>query len=79
MHPGTACLQGVLSLAREVDPDGSRTVGVLTKPDQIEEACHGQWLSVLKGDRYPLKLGYYVVRNPNQVQLLQVRLGQTET
>lgn len=63
--------QGVLSLAREVDPKGVRTVGVLTKPDMVEEACHGQWIDVLVGKKYPLKLGYYMVKNPNQKQLLE--------
>jgi hypothetical protein len=38
-------------MAREADPEGSRTLGVLTKPDQVEEGCHGQWLQVLAGDR----------------------------
>ena len=46
-----AALQGVLSLAREVDPSCTRTIGVLTKPDQIEEGCHAQWLDVLEGRR----------------------------
>jgi hypothetical protein len=38
-------------MAREADPEGSRTLGVLTKPDQVEEGCHGQWLQVLAGER----------------------------
>jgi hypothetical protein len=44
-------LQGVLSMAREADPKGLRTLGVLTKPDQVEEGCHGQWVQVLQGKR----------------------------
>jgi hypothetical protein len=56
-------------MAREADPQGERTLGVLTKPDQVEEGCHGQWLQVLAGDRWPLSLGWYVVRNPNQAAL----------
>jgi hypothetical protein len=50
-------------------------VGVLTKPDQVEEACHAPWLAVLRGERYPLRLGYFLVKSPNQAQLLQVRGG----
>lgn len=38
-------------MAREADPKGVRTLGVLTKPDQVEEGCHGQWLQVLQGKR----------------------------
>jgi hypothetical protein len=44
-------LQGVLSMAREADPKGLRTLGVLTKPDQVEQGCHGQWMQVLQGKR----------------------------
>jgi hypothetical protein len=39
-------------MAREADPRGERTLGVLTKPDQVEEGCHGQWLQVLAGERF---------------------------
>lgn len=46
-----SCCQVILSMAREADPEGSRTLGVLTKPDQVEEGCHGQWLQVLAGER----------------------------
>ncbi|WIA20977.1 hypothetical protein OEZ85_005314 [Tetradesmus obliquus] len=63
--------QVILSMAREADSEGSRTLGVLTKPDQVEEGCHGQWLQVLAGERYPLALGWYVVRNPNQAALVR--------
>lgn len=38
-------------MAREADPKGLRTLGVLTKPDQVEEGCHAQWLQVLHGKR----------------------------
>jgi hypothetical protein len=58
-------------MARSADPKGLRTIGVLTKPDQVEEGCHGQWLQVLQGQRYPLALGYYAVKNPNQAALMR--------
>eukprot|EP00931_Biecheleriopsis_adriatica_P055628 TRINITY_DN32934_c0_g1_i1.p1 TRINITY_DN32934_c0_g1~~TRINITY_DN32934_c0_g1_i1.p1 ORF type:complete len:358 (-),score=64.57 TRINITY_DN32934_c0_g1_i1:132-1205(-) len=45
-----------LALAREVDPQGERTVGVLTKLDLAEEA--GAALEALRGGVYPLRLGY---------------------
>lgn len=45
-------------MAREADPKGERTLGVLTKPDQVEEGCHGQWLQVLAGERYVLHPNY---------------------
>ncbi|KAL6764895.1 P-loop containing nucleoside triphosphate hydrolase protein [Haematococcus lacustris] len=62
--------QGVLGLVRELDPSGSRTLGVLTKPDMIEPGCHAAWLDVLQGNRWPLALGYYCVRNPSQSHVM---------
>lgn len=47
-----------LALAREVDPQGLRTVGVLTKFD-LDDA--GNAISALLGDVYPLRLGYTAV------------------
>ncbi|KAJ1541064.1 hypothetical protein HK405_010919, partial [Cladochytrium tenue] len=62
--------QAILHLAREVDPDGARTIGVLTKPDTIESGTHDRWLSVMVGERYALKLGYWMVKNPSNLELV---------
>jgi hypothetical protein len=37
-------LQAIVDLARQkdIDPTGLRTLGVLTKPDQIEDGTHAQ-------------------------------------
>ncbi|CAE7230638.1 dnm1l [Symbiodinium pilosum] len=48
-----------LALAREVDPKGERTVGVLTKLDLAEE--NGTAFEALAGEVYPLRLGYTAV------------------
>jgi hypothetical protein len=54
--------EGVLQLAKKADPDGIRTVGVLTKADLVKEQAVVQTLlDLVKGNT--LKLGYYVVRN----------------
>ena len=45
-----------LHLAREVDPKGDRTLGVITKLDLMDKGTDA--LGVLKGKEYPLKLGY---------------------
>lgn len=59
--------QAIRQMAREADPDGKRTVGVLTKPDKIETDCEGTPLEILLGQGpHQLALGYYVVRTPNQ-------------
>lgn len=61
--------QAIKTLAAEVDPMGHRTIGVLTKPDTIEAGCHDQYFDVLTGKRFPLRLGYFAVKNPNQKEL----------
>lgn len=45
-----------LKLAREVDPDNSRTLGVLTKVDLMDAGTNA--FDVLVGRVIPLKLGY---------------------
>jgi dynamin 1-like protein len=45
-----------LKLARRVDPYGERTIGVLTKLDLMDEGTNA--LDIIKGNVYPLKLGY---------------------
>jgi hypothetical protein len=60
----------VVRLAKEADPEGERTLGVLTKPDCIDsEEEQALWKAVVNGTKYKLKLGWYVVCNPNQKQL----------
>lgn len=44
-----------LKASREVDPLGLRTIGVVTKMDLVAPALGAQ---ILKGNRYPLHLGY---------------------
>jgi len=44
-----------LRSSRRVDPLGTRTIGVVTKMDLVKPE-HGA--SILRGDRYPLHLGY---------------------
>ncbi|CAN0414187.1 unnamed protein product, partial [Scytosiphon promiscuus] len=53
----------------KVDPDGKRTIGVLTKPDLINPGGEAEVLEVLSNNRKPLKLGYVMVKNRNQLQL----------
>ncbi|KAJ3274056.1 hypothetical protein HDV01_003549 [Terramyces sp. JEL0728] len=65
--------QAIVHMAREVDPEGSRTIGVLTKPDTIESGTHERWLQMLLGNSYPLKLGYFMVKLPSKVQMVKVQ------
>ena len=56
-----------LKLAREVDPDGERTIGVVTKIDLMDEGTDA--LDLLQGNVYPLKLGYFGVKCRSQQQI----------
>lgn len=49
-----------LQIAREVDPNGTRTIGVLTKVDIMDKGTNA--LEMINGNVYPLKLGYTAVK-----------------
>ncbi|TDL27622.1 hypothetical protein BD410DRAFT_430157 [Rickenella mellea] len=53
-----------LKLAREVDPEGTRTIGVLTKVDLMDQGT--DVVDILAGRIIPLRLGYVPVVNRGQ-------------
>ena len=53
-----------LKLARTVDPNGNRTIGVLTKLDLMDEGTDA--LDIFEGRTYPLKRGYVGVVSRSQ-------------
>lgn len=53
-----------LKLAREVDPEGSRTIGVLTKIDLMDQGTDVN--DILDGKIIPLRFGYVPVINRGQ-------------
>ncbi|OHE94729.1 interferon-induced GTP-binding protein Mx1 [Colletotrichum orchidophilum] len=56
--------QEVLTLAKQVDPEGLRTMSVLTKPDLATERATQQIVcELVEGKRHSLRLGYCVVKN----------------
>lgn len=56
--------QEILSLAKEHDKAGERTLGVLTKPDLVtERSAQVAVCNLVLGKKRPLTLGYYVVRS----------------
>lgn len=57
-----------LKLARSVDPQGRRTIGVLTKLDIMDAGTNA--LDVLTGRVYPLKLGFIGVVNRSQQDII---------
>ena len=53
-----------LKLSRQVDPQGKRTIGVLTKLDLMDHGTNA--MDILSGRVYPLKLGFIGVVNRSQ-------------
>lgn len=58
-----------LKLARQVDPTGKRTVGILSKLDLMDQGTNA--LDILKGNVYPLKLGFIGIVNRSQQDISQ--------
>jgi len=59
----------ILERASVADPNGIRTIGVLTKPDLIGPGSEDEVLAVLHNVRKPLKLGYIMCKNRTQKEL----------
>ncbi|QSL64396.1 hypothetical protein MERGE_001697 [Pneumocystis wakefieldiae] len=57
-----------LKLARQVDPQRKRTIGVLTKLDLMDHGTNA--LDILLGRVYPLKLGFIAVVNRSQQDII---------
>eukprot|EP01132_Coremiostelium_polycephalum_P007501 gene7501-9217_t len=57
-----------LQLAREVDPEGKRTIGVITKLDLMDKGTDA--MDVLTGKVVPLTLGFIGVINRSQEDIL---------
>ncbi|KAJ2641606.1 vacuolar protein sorting-associated protein 1, partial [Coemansia sp. RSA 1285] len=60
-----------LKLARELDPDGARTIGVLTKVDLMDKGT--DVIDILAGRVIPLRLGYVPVVNRGQKDIQSKR------
>ncbi|KAH8431685.1 uncharacterized protein LDX57_009339 [Aspergillus melleus] len=56
-------------MAREFDPDGDRTLGVITKPDLVDKGGEGKVIDLVEGREIQMKLGWIIVRNLGQKEL----------
>jgi len=61
--------QGAHHLAKQYDPEGKRTIGVLTKPDRIPTGEEDRWMRLIRNDAEPLDNGWFSVRQPNSQAL----------
>jgi GTP-binding protein EngB required for normal cell division len=58
--------QGIMKLAQKYDPEGRRTMGIITKPDRVSSPQMEQkWIQMAMGkdSKYKCELGWHVVRN----------------
>ncbi|EMD31064.1 hypothetical protein CERSUDRAFT_60537 [Gelatoporia subvermispora B] len=66
--------QKAAQIARQEDPSGLRTIGVLTKPDTLPPGStkmRDLWLDVIKGRRHPLMHGYFCTRQPDDEERVE--------
>ncbi|XP_034155886.2 interferon-induced GTP-binding protein Mx3 isoform X1 [Pangasianodon hypophthalmus] len=58
-----------LKMAQEVDPEGKRTLAILTKPDLIDRGTEKNILDVIQNQVIPLSKGYIIVKCRGQKQI----------
>ncbi|KAL0945228.1 hypothetical protein HGRIS_000741 [Hohenbuehelia grisea] len=63
--------QGAHHLAKVYDPEGKRTIGVLTKPDRIDTGEEEDWLQFIRNEREPLDNGWFCVKQPSSQDIKQ--------
>ena len=61
--------QDIIDNAKKFDPEGVRTLGILTKPDLVDKGAEASVLDLLTGKRHKLKLGWHVVCNLGQQEM----------
>lgn len=66
-----------LSMAQKVDPDGDRTIGILTKPDLVDRGTEDKVVDVVRNLVCHLKKGYMIVKCRGQ-QDIQEQLSLAE-
>ncbi|XP_072441799.1 interferon-induced GTP-binding protein Mx3-like isoform X1 [Chiloscyllium punctatum] len=59
-----------LKMAQEVDPNGDRTLGVLTKPDLIDRDTEKDILKIINNQMVPLRKGYMLIKCRGQHDLI---------
>ncbi|KAH8671718.1 P-loop containing nucleoside triphosphate hydrolase protein [Xylariales sp. PMI_506] len=58
-------LQEVTSMAKQADPEGLRTMGLITKPDTLDVGSdsEGWWVRLAQNAEVELRLGWHVLKN----------------
>lgn len=57
--------QGILKKVRKVDPEGDRTLGIITKPDRLSSGSGSEqsYISLARNEDIFFKLGWHVLKN----------------
>ncbi|XP_022530557.2 interferon-induced GTP-binding protein Mx1 [Astyanax mexicanus] len=58
-----------LRMAQEVDPEGKRTLAILTKPDLVDKGTEKNILDIVNNQVIPLSKGYIIVKCRGQRQI----------
>uniref|UniRef100_A0A3B3BA61 Interferon-induced GTP-binding protein Mx n=1 Tax=Oryzias melastigma TaxID=30732 RepID=A0A3B3BA61_ORYME len=58
-----------LKMAQEVDPEGERTLGILTKPDLVDKGTEENVVDIINNKAIPLKKGYMIVKCRGQNEI----------
>ncbi|KAK6065239.1 dynamin family protein [Seiridium cupressi] len=70
--------QEIIELAEDLDPEGNRTLGVLTKPDLVDKGTESIVIDLIEDRRQRLKLGWHLLRNPGQAELEDNRRSRND-
>ncbi|XP_068599101.1 interferon-induced GTP-binding protein Mx-like [Brachionichthys hirsutus] len=60
-----------LKMAQEVDPDGERTLGILTKPDLVDKGTEQTVVDIVHNEVIHLKKGYMIVKCRGQQEITE--------
>ncbi|XP_028254066.1 interferon-induced GTP-binding protein Mx-like [Parambassis ranga] len=60
-----------LKMAQQVDPDGERTLGILTKPDLVDKGTEETVVETVHNEIIPLKKGYMIVKCRGQQEITE--------
>jgi GTPase SAR1 family protein len=57
--------QAVLNMAKNLDPKGLRTIGIITKPDELPQGSDSEmeFVKLARNENVEFRLGWHVVRN----------------
>ncbi|CDQ91102.1 unnamed protein product [Oncorhynchus mykiss] len=66
-----------LKMAQEVDPDGERTLGILTKPDLVDKGTEETVVDIVHNEVIQLTKGYMIVKCRGQKEIME-RVSLTE-